>query len=650
MIAHLENGHVIGVAGDPADQWSGGKLCVKGRTAPQVLYAEDRLRYPLLRRERTGTFECVSWETALDFVAGKMEAIKARYGPQALVFYLGATARVLDEMLVRRLARLYGTPNVTGTWSVCVGPKVAAHAYTFGRPAMPWCDLENARYVILWGTNPPVSHLQRYHGVTADLMAARKRGAKLVVIDPRLTPMAEKADLHLQIRPGTDLALALAMICHIVRNKLYDEQFVRTHTFGLEELVKHIAPYTPSWAEGITDIPAEATEAVATDFALTKPASLDRREGVLHSRVATQTARAMAILQAMTGNIDVQGGLMLTPHRRLNSLALPEDLPHMARSFWSDAFPLAKDASAYLPEAVLSGKPYPLRGLVVIEGNPVSCFPNTRKVLQALGELDLLVTHELFMNDTAEMADLVLPACTFFEKGEISIQSLRQDHPVRARLPVVEPLHEALPEWRFLSLLGHRLGYGRFFPFASDQELVDAVLERAGWKEDQPAVRTSFGEVLEKGFSTPTGKIELYSASLEQAGYDPLPTAPLVWPDDIAYPYWLITGARVRHYCHSQGRNIPSLRRAHPEPLAEIGRDLAAETGVRDGDEVKIETRVGACHFKARVSQGLHPRTVSIPHGWTGPHNANWLTDDLSYDPLAGTPAYRDMRCRVERV
>jgi anaerobic selenocysteine-containing dehydrogenase len=650
MIAYVEDGKVVRVEGDPEDQWSHGKLCVKGRHAPQILYAKDRLLYPLLRETRGGAFRRVSWEEALGFIADKVETLKASYGPEALVFYHGTTAKVLDEAVLRRLAKLLGTPNVTGTWSVCVGPKILAYNNTFGGPPMPWCDLKNANYIILWGTNPPATHMHRYHGISSDIIAARKRGARLAVIDPRRTPLAAKADTYLQIRPGADLALALAMIQHIVEKNLYDEEFVNAHTHGFDELAEGVAPYTPRWAERIADIPAASIEKLAEEFALAKPAALDRRQGVQHCQRATQTLRAMAILMAITGNVDRPGGLMLTPNRRLKSLAVPDDLPRPAKRFWEDRYPLAKDASGMLPEVILSEKPYPVRGLVVIEGSPMSCFANTGKVHQALTSLDLLVVQDLFLNETAELADVVLPGCTFLEKGEISVQSSRSDYPVRTRTPVVEPLGEALPEWKFLSMLGRRLGYEEFFPFASDVEITEAVLQRAGWTGDEPANPTTNGRALEEGFPTPSGKIELYSAQLEEQGFDPLPLAPLDWPNDEGYPCYLITGARVPQFYHSQHRNIPRLRRAHPEPLAEMSRALAADIGVDDGDEVKLETRVGAASFRVKVTDSIHPRTVSIPHGWPGAHNANWLIDDLSCDPLAATPPYRDMHCRVHKL
>ena len=650
MIAHLAQGRVSRLDGDPEDQWSRGKLCVKGRNAAQITYATDRLLHPLLREDRSNSFRQVSWQEAIDFIARKLDAIAARHGPEALVFYRGTTAKVVDEAVMNRLARLYGTPNVTGTWSVCVGPKILAYNNTFGRPPMPWCDLRDARHIILWGAEPGATHLHRYHGVSADISAARRNGAKLVVVDPRRTPLAGAADVHLQIRPGTDLALALGMINHIISNRFYDADFVASYTYGFDKLAEHVTSYTPLWAQRMTDIPAAMIEEAASAFALTKPASLDRRQGVQHCQHATQTLRALAILVAITGNVDREGGLMMTPYRRLSSLPVPRDLPKPSKSFWQERFPLARDASAYLPEAILSEQPYPIKGLVVIEGNPLSCFANTGKVRQAISKLDLVVVNDLFANESTELADVVLPACTFLEKGEISIQSLRTDFPVRTRMPVIQPLAEALPEWRWLSLLGRNLGFEEFFPFESDQEVVDAVLEAAGWSGREPAIPTSHGTMLNSGFSTPSRKIELYSQYLEERGYDPLPTAPPERPEDGTFPYYLITGARVPQFYHSQHRNIPALRKAHPQPLAEIGRAIAEEVGVSEGEEISIVTTTGTASFTAKPTDNIHPRTVSIPHGWPGKQNANWLVDDLAVDPLAATPPYRDMRCRVEKL
>ncbi len=656
MLVHFDDGRVVRVTGDPADPGGRGKLCIKGLNSPRILYAEDRLRYPLLRSSRREDFRRASWTEAMDVVGGRLERIRDEHGPQALALYVGTASRILDRMMMRRFARVFGTPNITSTWSICVGPKVMGYLSTFGVADMPWCDLRHARYILLWGTNPAVSQLHRYRAITADILAARKEGARLVVVDPRRTELAVRADLHLQIRPGTDLPLGLSMIQHIITHQLYDAEFVRRYTEGFDRLAAHVAPYTPQWAAEITDVPASLIERVAEEFARTRPASLERREGVQHNVNGTQTLRTMAILLAITGNVDVPGGLTFVPSQPLRDIPLPGDFPAMPAPFWHQKFPLAKDGSGYLPEVILSGEPYPIRALIVLIGNPLAAFPNTAKTLKAMNSLDLLVVHDLFMTETAELADVVLPAGTFFEKAEISPRSLRADYPLKLRRSVVEPRYEALSEWQFLCRLARWLGHGHLFAFEDEEALLDGVLRASGltWGDfvNAEAEPPSHGRLLETGFATPTGKIELYSHLLAGQGYDPLPTiiSTSHWTDSPDYPYYLVTGVRQRAYYHSQFRQIAALRKHHPEPLAEIGRAVAEEAGVGDGDWIEIRTRVGHTVLRAHVTDRVHPRTVIVPHGWPGAQNANWLTDDLTYDPVVGTPAYKEMRCSVRRT
>ena len=655
MIAYLEGGKVVRVEGDPEDPGCRGQLCIKGERAIDILYAEDRLRYPLLREggRRDGAWRRTSWDEALDFIASRLEGIRERYGPESLAFYMGSTNMVLDTMMVRRFCRCFGTANLTRTWGVCVGPKVIGYESTFGRPRMPWCDLRHARYILLWGTNPPVSHIHRYLGITDDILAARRDGARLVVIDARRTPLAAQADRHLQIRPGTDLALALAMIHTIITEELYDKDFVARYTHGFGQLAEHIEPYTAGWAAQITDIPAETIQSVAREFALTRPASLERREGVQHSINGTQTLRAMAILMALTGNVDVPGGLTFTDALALQDIPLVADLPELRPAFWEDRFPLVDDCSGHVSDAILTETPYPLRALISLKGNPLSCFPHTRKTIEALRKLDLLVVHDLFMTETAEMADVVLPGCTFFEKGEISPKSLRDDRRPILAAPVIEPLYESLPIWKFICMLAERLCFGDDFAYCDEQEVFEAILRASGLTLAEVMARKpsgpTHGRLLETGFSTPTGKIELYATVLEQHGYAPLPTAnPLTrWEPSDEYPYSLVTGFRQDAYSHSRHRNIAALHRHHPDPVAEIGRAVAEEVGVADGDWIEVRTAAGRATFKAAVSDTMHPRTVCVPHGWRGEHNANRLTDDQLCDPVAGTPAYKDLRCQV---
>lgn len=655
MVALVDQGRVVGVAGDPADPGSRGELCGKGQQTPALLYAPDRLRYPQMRAggRREAAWSRATWSESIAFIADRLERLRARHGPEALAIYMGSTNQTVDTMMVRRFARVFGTPNVTRTWSVCVGPKTIAYEATFGTPRTPWCDLRHARYIVLWGTNPAVTHLHRYHGITADILAAQREGAKLVVIDPRRTELARQADRHLQIRPAADLALALSLIRTIIVEGLHDRAFVERHTTGFDRLAEHVRPFTPAWAEAATDIPAADIEALAREFAGTKPASLERREGVQHNAAATQTLRAMAILLAITGNVDLRGGLRFTPSRPLRDPPLPADLPEVADPFWKARFPLADDCSGALPEAILGSGSPPIRALIVLKGNPMSCFPNTEKTIRALKALDLLVVHDLFQTETAGLADVLLPACTFFEKGEICPKSLRVDREVQIALPVIPPVGEALPEWQFLCRLGERLGHGPLFSYATDAEVIDALRAASGWTEADVAARPRRdGWLLEAGFATSSGKIELYSGLFERHGYDPLPTSVAlstpVSGDPGLYP--LITGARLSAFMHSQGRNLEGAPAVPREPLAEVGLTVAREVGLTGGEWIEVRTSMGAAVYKAVVSPDIHPRTVSVPHGWRGRSNANWLTDDALVDLIAGTPAYKDLRCAVRAL
>jgi len=662
MIAHLEEGKVVKVEGDPHDPGCRGQLCIKGKHSIDILYARDRLRYPMLRKDgdRRKEWRRASWGEAMEFIASRLEKVRKSYGPQSLAFYMGSTNMVVDTMLINRFSRCFGSANIHGSWNVCIGPKVIGYESTFGRPKGPWCDLRRARFILLWGTNPTVSHIHRYHGVTEDIQAAQNDGATLVVIDPRRIPLAQKAEYYLQIRPDTDLALALAMIKIIIDEELYDHGFVSRYTYGFDQLAQHVKPCSAEWAAAITDIPAETIVQVTREFASTKPASLERREGVQHSINATQTLRAMAILLTLTGNVDVPGGLSFVSSLVLRDIPLPGDIVEPQPASWLEKFPLAASCASRIPDDILADKPDPVRALIVLKGNPISCFANTSKTINALNKLDLLVVHDLFPTETTEIADVMLPGCTFFEKGDISPKSLRSDRLPNFALPVIEPLHETVPGWKFICMLAQQLGYGSAFEYNTEQEVFDAILHASNLTLEQIAERKPvdplFGKLLEKGFTTSTGKIELYSTLLEKYGHEPLPTINPSTPwlnsdpeSEKEYPYPLTTGFRQNAFNHSCHRNIAALFREHPNPVAQIGCKVAEEMNVCDGDKVEIRTENGRAVFDAVVSKDIHPGIVGLSHGWQGEQNANCLTDDLLCDPVVGTPAYRGLYCSVHK-
>jgi anaerobic selenocysteine-containing dehydrogenase len=658
IIAYIENGKIVRVEGDKENPNNRGKLCVKGKNSLEILYHKDRLTTPLLNVGERGApeWEKIDWDRALEIIKRNLKELREKYGPESLVFLHGPTGRIVDRSMVKRFANLYGTPNVTGSWSYCVGPKVLGYMATFGTPLYPTCDFVNANFIMLWGTNPAVSKIHRYHGVVEDIMTAKKRGAPVVVVDPRKSETARVADYHLKIRPNSDIYLALGMIQYIIENDLYDHDFVERYTTGFEELASRINGYDLDRVEKRTDIPASLIREVTELFVESRPASIDRREGILHSVNGLQTARAIAILMALTGNVDVKGGLIFNPSITLKDITLREMLPDGKKPFWGEKFPLALDCSGYLSEVILSEKPYPIKAMIVFKSNPVLTLPNTHKFVKAMKKLEFIAVHDIFLTETCNFADLVLPASTFYEKAEIDAVPLKKLRWIRVRRRIVEPLQDSKSEAEFMSMLGARMGYEEYFNFQSEDEILMELLrgsevERYSLEELEKGVLVEEihpGYFRDRGFNTPSGRIELVSSILKSYGMDiPEPVSHPAESDD--YPYLLITGARTQAYYHSQFRNIERLRRLNPDPVAEVGGGIARHIRLSDRDTITIETHTGSIEMKATIKQDMHPFTVSIPHGWVE-CNANLITDDMRFEPLTGAPMYRGIPCRVKKI
>jgi len=315
------------------------------------------------------------------------------------------------------------------------------------------------------------------------------------------------------------------------------------------------------------------------------------------------------------------------------------------------------------PDMVLTGKPYPVKALIVTGGNPALTMPESKKFQEALRKLEFLVVIDLFMSETAELAHIVLPACSFLEKTGIAYDyGVCHGIPyVLLRKKVIEPVGESWPEWKFWTELGRRMGYGDRFPWNSDEDVVKYQLEGTGITlEDLKAHPSGFffteKEYGIKGFGTPSGKIEIYSETLEKYGYDPLPT-PRDSPYGIFaeteatkdYPLILTTGARAIEYTHTQMRNIPQLRAILPNALAEIHPSTAAKYGVADGEFVFVETKKGKIKIKVKCSEDIMPGVISIPHGWAQA-NVNILTDISVRDPISGYPELKALRCRIKKI
>ena len=375
MVAHVDQGRVVGVAGDLTDPGSRGELCIKGQQAPALLYAPDRLRYPRMRvgGRREAAWHRATWSESIAFIADRLERVRTRYGPEALALYMGSTNQTIDTVMVRRFARVFGTPNVTRTWSVCVGPK-ASRTATFGTPAPRGAIFGTPDIIVLWGTNPAVTHLHRYHGITADILAAQRDGAKLVVIDPRRTELARQADRYLQIRPAADLALALSLIRTIIAEGLHDRAFVERYTTGFDRLAERIQPFTPAWAEATTDLRAADIEALAR-FAYAKPA-IERREACSTTPPPRNAAGDGDLARHHRERRRARRAALHAVEARAGPAAAA-DLPAVVEPFWKARFPLADDCSAAL-RGHPGGRIFSIRALIVL-GQPDVLFSQHRK-------------------------------------------------------------------------------------------------------------------------------------------------------------------------------------------------------------------------------------------------------------------------------
>lgn len=655
---YTENGKVIKVTG--MDEHPFNMLCVKARAIPELLHSPERLTNPLKRVN--GEFRPVSWDEALDFIADRLTNIKQKYGPESFVAHLGMPL-VLSyiEYVARRFCDLYGTPNYTSGTSLCFLAKTIGHRLTCGAHVTANYSA-TTRCILLWGINPAESDPAEADAIHSLL----GRGAKLIVIDPRHTPLAKQADIYAQIRPGTDCALALGMLNVIITEGLYDRDFVKQWTVGFDQLIKHVSSYTPEKVEAITWVKADTVRNLARVYAGNKPGIVSLGISMDHCTNGIQAIRAITTLIAITGNIDIPGGNVYTPPLRLTNLRLVEKVTkRVAAGMDYPIFTKYTTEQQTIPliDQMLTEKPYPIKGLLVIGCNPALTWPNTDKFKKGRRNLDLMVVVDVFMTDTAKMADVILPGTTFLERSELRRYPMRNRILITLANRVAEPVGNSMEESRILTELGKRMGYADYFPWKDADELFQYLLKESNITLDQlrqnPGgvyyAQREFQKYLTHGFDTPSKKVEIYSELLAGHGYDPLPTfhepeESLVSRPDLAerYPLIFVSGPRTITYLHSQCRNLPSLRKLAPEPLIEINLQTAIGLGISDGDLVTVESLRGSIKLKARLTEDIHPGVVAMQHGWSEA-NCNYLTDDETRDPISGYPGLRSVLCRVVR-
>lgn len=778
-VATVEASRFTRLDPDPSHP-TGQAICAKGRAAPELVYHPERLKYPLRRTRPKGDrdpgWERIGWDEALNLTAAAMRRIKEQHGPHAVALTSSSpsTTAIGDSSgFIQRLANAFGTPNANITLDLCGWGRAFATRYTYGvgsvgtgsGGAMP--DIANSGVMILWGYNPSFTRLTHATAV----VAALKRGMRLIVVDPRHVGLAGKADVWLRVRPGTDGALALGLANLMIERGWYDRDFVRnwsngphlvradtgrlltgrdldpngdagcflawdsaaarlvsydtttghydgdTASLALEGEYRVATPqgdvvcfpafelytrlcqrYSPETVEAICWIPRAQLEEAARLIWHARPVSYYAWSGHEQHANVTQTARAMSLLYALTGSFDRPGGNVLFAAPPGAPIA-GQDLPsarQMAPALGLDERPLGPARWGYvttcdLYQAILEGKPYPVRAVIGFGANMLLAHADGRHGREALKALDFYAHADLFMNPTAELADVVLPVASAFEREALRIGfeiSTEAQSLIQLRSAVVPPPGDARPDTDIIFDLAERLGLAAQFWDGDIQAAYRHQLAPTGVTLEQlraapggvrVPLQTRYAKHAEldangspRGFATPSRKVELYSQAFLDHGYAPLPdfveppSSPMSRPDlAVRFPL-ILTSAKSSLFCQTQHHALPSLRKHAQHPEVALHPTAAQARGIANGNWVSIETPQGSVRARARLNDQLDPRVAVGTHGWWQAcaeigapgydpfepvgANFNLLVDVASLDPVSGTASHRGYLCEIRPV
>ncbi len=709
LVATIEDERVVDLRGDREHPVSAGYLCPKGKDATDFVYHPDRLLRPKRRvgPRGSGRFEDIGWDEALADIAARIRRITDVHGARSLAYSYG-TFRGGDWGIGERFLNRFGSPNSCGQDKICYGPLTLAETLTYGTgPTVFTAPVAGVtRCVVLWGMRPSASAPLLWRAIRA----ARKAGATLIVIDPTRTQEAREADLWLRPLPGRDAELALALLKLIVERGHYDADFVRDQTTGFDALRAHLAAQTLGALVTACTVPLPLVEAAATRIAHAGPTVFNAGNGLCQTGAPViQIGRAIACLVALTGNLGVPGGhALLGPPRdlRANGDMLDADrLPEAVRAtkLGAERLPflghghaaidaavaaawhgrrhtLSWMATAHEPSlwrAIETGRPYPVKALVVQHHNPLGANPDAAMIARALASdtLELTVVHDLFMSPTAHYADYVLPAAHWLEKPYLSFgiafMGVFGDY-VGAGHAAIAPPPGVRNDYELWFELAQRLGDGAAWP-ARAETFYDAMLTPAGLDFDTVAAtgplfgsaarRPGHDEFTPARWGTPSGKVELASSLLETWGLPALPTAcaPRI-AGTTGFPLWLTTGGRRIEGFHENAQQTPRFRHRHAHPEVEMHPATAARAGIEDGAWCTIETPIGRVRQRARLCETLVEGVVCADRWWypegTGdvndPYavlktNINVCTSgaDEDIDPVMGAWLLRGLPCRI---
>lgn len=662
-------GKPVKIQGDPDHPYTQGWLCTKVNRYLELVLHPERVRHPLRRvgAKGEGKFERISWEAALEEITSRWQALISEYGPEAILpySYSGTLGLVQNAVANARFWTRMGASGLDRTICSVAGTEAVRVTLGGGYGTDPE-SIVDTRLLLLWGTNPASTHPHLIPWIDE----AKRRGARVYLIDPHRSLTATRADVHLSPRPGSDAALALAMMHVLFEERCVDDAWAREHTVGLDALRDRAIEMPPACAAELTGLPVEAIVTLAREYGATRPALIRTSMGLQRHSNGGNTIRTLACLPALMGDYGRPGG----------------GLFYSTSGYWvfpgSVVSPPELTAASPNPEprvinmnrigaALLETDP-PIRSLYVFNSNPAAVAPNSRRVLEGLSRPDLFtVVHELFLTDTTRYADLVLPATSQFEHWDL--HKAYGHLYVALNRPAMAPLGEAKSNWEVFQLLAERMGYTDAAFGESAEEIIQAALTKGGravegitWEGlleggharlNYPRPMVPFADGR---FQTPSGKVELYSQQLADAGLDPLPH----WEPDIEsreakperarrYPLQMVSAAS-HYFLNSSFGSVASLRKRHGEPFVEIHPEDAVARGVADGDWVEVANDRGSFRARAKLGDTVSPGSVFCPTVWWSQHSpdgrgANWTTNDELAD-YAGGATFHGNLIQITRV
>lgn len=679
MYLEVKDGKVVNIRGMEESKASKGKLCILGLTAHEMLTTENRLKYPLIKKN--GKLERAGWDEAVELIGRRFKEIIEKNGPDAMGVYHTASFYNEEYYLLNKLVKGgFGTNNLDGSARLCYASTVAAFVKVFGGdvPFMCYEDIDLADCFIISGYNMSSSN-----PVAFDRIIQRKNEANtaLIVIDPRATMLAQKADIHLQIKPGTDIALNNALAYVLFKEGFVNEEKVSKYASGLQELKTHVRKYTPEYAEGITGVSREKIVKAAVTYGRAKNAVTLWMLGLNQSTVGVWKIASLWNLSLITGNIGRPGAgpLSITGQGTAMSLREIGGLPHLLpahravanerhRKEIAGIWRISPDKISPRPgktaidmfDAVGKGE---IKGLWILQANPAATAPDTNKFINDIKKAEFIVIQDAFHpTETTLLADVILPAAQWAEKDGTASNAERG---VNIAKKAVEPPGEAKPDTEIIMMIGKKMGYENLFPYETNEDIFEewkictkgqdcdmtGITYRRMAKEfgvqwpcltpEDPGVKRRF---LDLKFPTQDGRAILniceYKAPAETT--------------DAEYPFVLITGLAREHF-HSRTRtaNIPRLARAVSHSFVDISPSDANKYRIRNGDVVKVSSRRGAIKVKARVSEDIQNGAVFVPYhfGYLAgdDKSANLLTHQ-AYDPISKQPEYKACAVKIEKA